>query len=99
MNWKLLFNWSALRYMFDWTPAAVKVPRPYYKNVKHGQRVLCGYVVEVQYLYHGVRLILFTVERHTSLANKQRVLLDAVHFYRGVKQAVIVARKKQKQKR
>ncbi len=85
--------------MFDWTPAAVKAPRPYYKNVKHGQRVLCGYVVEVQYLYHGVRRILFTVERHTSLANKQQALVNAVHFYKVVKQDVIVARKKQKQKR
>lgn len=86
MNWHDLFSLEALKRHFDWTPVAVKTPRPKYKYYNDVGRVLLGYEVEVEYLYHGKRAQLFVSdEEKLGIVSRQLALANAISFYRRTK--------------
>ncbi len=90
MNWKNLFSIEKIKQKFDWTPVAVKAPRPRYTVYKDVGRILLGYEVEVQYLYHGNKKHLFaTDEEKLVLVSSRRALANAICFYKNTKSKVL----------
>ena len=93
-RWKNLFSWEGIKQAFDWTPVAVKTPRPCYKTYKDVGRLLLGYEVEVTYLYHGVRKQLFPIdEEKLGLVTQKKALKNAIIFYKKTRNTI---REKQK---
>lgn len=89
MIWKNLFNLEKIRQKFDWTPVAVKAPRTRYEFYRDTGKVLLGYEVEVEYLYHGTKTVLFaTDEDKLGLVPRRRALLNAVDFYRATRKRI-----------
>lgn len=82
MNWKDIFRLEKIVNLFDWTPVAVKAPRPRYEFYKDVGRMLLGYEVEVTYLHHGTEIKLFaTDENRLGLVSRKRALMHALSFY------------------
>lgn len=74
--------------IFDWTPVAVKAPRPRYEKYDSvSDRLLMGYVVEIEYRYHGRRDVFFpSVYDYRSFEeNNRRALRKAILFYKNAK--------------
>ncbi len=89
MKWRNLFNLGGFRHCFDWTPIDVKPPRPRYEFYKDVGRVLLGYEVEVEYMYHGKKLRIFSTDTEKlGLVPPHRALENAIIFYRGVRARV-----------
>lgn len=97
MNWKNLFSWDALKRSFDWTPVSVRPPRARYMYYKDIGKMLLGYEVEVEYLYHGNQKRLFAIdEEKLCLISRRRALSNAVAFYKDMKFKVREYKKGQK---
>lgn len=98
MNWKNLFSLEKIKQQFDWTPVAVKVPRPRYETYTDVGPMLLGYEVEVEYLYHGNKTHLFpTDEEKLCLVSRRRALANAISFYKDTR-AKVTEYKKGRQK-
>lgn len=96
MHWKNIFSLEKIRQQFDWTPVAVRVPRPRFVRMgADNARFLLGYVVEIEYKYHKSKSVFFpakynddTLQRRGSVA-----LRDAISLYRQTKQKIVAAKK------
>ena len=89
MRWTDLFKANWWWQQFDWTPVAVKAPRPRYEVYKDAGRVLLGYEVEVDYLYHGNQCVLFPTDMEKlGLVTPQRALANAINFYKETRKKV-----------
>lgn len=88
-RWKNLFSWEGIRQVFDWTPVSVRTPRPSYRFCKEEGRILCGYEVEVNYLYHGARKQLFLIyEGNKGLTDQRSALRSAIIFYKETRKRI-----------
>ena len=90
MNWRKIFNW---------TPVTVKVPYPRF-SIRGNKRFLLGYVVEIEYKYHGLWPVFF--EAHNNLNNPTQrgsaALRDAIILYKRTKNTIYENNNKNKQK-
>lgn len=95
MNWKNIFIVKKIRYLFDWTPLYVKIPKPRYEVYSDAGKVLLGYEVEVKYLHHGVKKLLFpTEENKLGLVSRKRALEKAINFYKTTRTKINLANQK-----
>ncbi|HIS71078.1 MAG TPA: hypothetical protein IAD02_03795 [Candidatus Enterousia intestinigallinarum] len=100
MQWKNIFSWEKIRQHFDWTPVAVRGPRPRYETYNDVGRVLLGYEVEVKYLYHGVKKRMFvTDEEKLGLVSRKRALANAISFYKDTKGKILEYKKQKEQQK
>lgn len=96
MKWINLFSATWWKQKFDWTPVAVKTPRPRYEEYKDVGRTLLGYEVEVEYLYHGVQRTLFPTDTEKlCFVTPQKALANAIRFYKETKSKVAQYKKEQ----
>lgn len=85
-------NWLKL---FDWTPVSVKVPYPRFIRSKNrgGGRFLLGYVVDIEYLYHGTRSVFFPTHDAIDAERRGRAALaSAIKLYRKTRNQISVNR-------
>ena len=85
-------NWLKL---FDWTPVSVKVPYPRFRKplIEGGQRFLLGYVVDIEYLYHGTRKVFFrTRDAFDAECRGRAALASAIKLYRKTRNQISVNR-------
>ncbi len=98
MKWKKLFTIEGIRQLFDWTPVAVKAPKPHYAVYVDAGRMLLGYIVEVEYLYHGKQEVFFpTDSEKLGIVSQKRALANAISFYKNTR-CKIKAYKKEREK-
>lgn len=83
--------------VFDWTPVAVKAPRPRYTTYDSvSARLLIGYVVEIEYRYHGWRDVFFpsAYNEKSFDSNRRRALRKAIIFYKNAKHKISTDKQK-----
>lgn len=98
MNIYNVFTNTKWLQFFDWTPVSVKMPKPLYEKYDDTGKMLLGYEVEVEYLYHGNQRYLFpTDEEKLGLAPRRYALARAVAFYKNT-MAKISSYEQRKQK-
>ena len=81
-------NW---RKVFDWTPVSVKVPYPRFRKplIEGGQRFLLGYVVDIEYMYHGTRSVFFPTHDAIDAERRGRAALaSAIKLYRKTRKKI-----------
>lgn len=86
-----------LRKIFDWTPVAVKAPRPRYEKYDSvSERIVAGYVVEIEYLYHGHRDVFFPnlSDIKDTVDGNRRSLRKAIVFYKKTRNKINSQRKR-----
>ena len=82
MNWLKLFNW---------TPVSVKAPYPRFRKplIEGGQRFLLGYVVDIEYMYHGTRKVFFRTRDAFDAERRGRAALaGAIKLYRKTRKKI-----------